>query len=409
MLPPLERLSLGAATGEFYALPQAEADALNADGGREVLTLDPYKRDRGRDDDGATFRLFWDHKQRRRRNPPGHESAEERAARDAAKYAVYDAEALWEWIKNRPNNIDDMKDPTLSFRLTQDDWMALYEKYDGYSPIPEWVPFLEAVEFPDFGPNTTWVKTPFSADRVAERNRDYDHLPPAVAERLRRNLEANGLENGWAAYVDGALRFKSARTSLSEPPTKGPYYEGPAGEERLVRKEELMPGHKRDWEKYFGPKGQERKIEWHHRGIEVWHWSPDLDPPLPNPPLWHSEGTGRLRRIEFLANHEVWHFKGRAGQERTSRKEKDLTVHGRLTEHYRGGLFMEESERLVNIQYHDTGEIEYFHGPHGHERLWKTTHRDGRVEFFQGSKGHERHERTEFPDGRVEYHDDIEA
>ena len=366
-----DRLSLGAATGKFYALPDPEAQALNADGGREVLTHNEYPVNRERDNEGATFRLFWDHNAVRRRNPPGHESQEETAARNAAQYAVYDAAALWAWLKSRPNDIDAIKDPTNSFSITQEDWMALYERYDGYSSIPEWVSFLVAVEFPDFGPDTTWVKP----------------------------------ENHWEAYVDGALRFKSSRHNATQSPTVGSYYAGPAGEERLVRK--IVSG--KEWKRYTGPKGQEHEIEWHDRGVEVWYRSPHLDPPLPNPPLGYQDDEGRMLRIEFLLLQEVWHFRGRAGMERTARKEKDNTVNGRMTEYYKGGHWLEHTERLVEIHYHDLGKVEYFKGSPDHERLWKSTHRDGRVKLFRGYKGSERLERTQFPDGRVEYNDDIET
>jgi hypothetical protein len=216
MLPSLGQLSLGPLTmplptGEFHALPESEAAELNANGGLEPLTYNDYQANRARGEEGATFRLYWEQR-RAFKNPPGHRAAGEVVAQ--ALYAVYDAEALWEWLSKHD------RDPTNSFRVSHEDWMELYAQYGHSGPIPDFVETLPRFAWPDFGPNTTWVWE-----------------ESGVAWPFGGTSWTGGR---WRAEVDGALRFATEKDyaewceNPEFKPSDGFYFEGPPGRERLV-------------------------------------------------------------------------------------------------------------------------------------------------------------------------------
>jgi len=128
MLPCLSGLDLDrrkkgvpSTTGEFYALTENEARALNANNGQDPISLDPYLVAQGRDSDYATFRV---------------------RAFDSNNNWVnkfYYAEGLWEWVR-RPNK-EDPPMATLPDRqyFWREDWWALSDRFAPGVPYPDWV------------------------------------------------------------------------------------------------------------------------------------------------------------------------------------------------------------------------------------------------------------------------------
>jgi len=122
LLPNLGRLSV-TPTGLFYALTQSEADALNADGGKDPISLDKYRPFQNRDSAEATFRV--------RVQLPDNQTA----------YETYIAEGLWNWVR-RPAPATDPPVATLpSSRqpIWREDWWALSDRYAPGVPYPRWV------------------------------------------------------------------------------------------------------------------------------------------------------------------------------------------------------------------------------------------------------------------------------
>ncbi len=120
MLPNFSKLSL-APTGEFYALTDNEARALNANDGQDPISLDPYMPAQGRDSDYATFRVR------------GYDSENKWVDK------FFYAEGLWEWVR-RPNN-EDPPMATLPDRqyMWREDWWALSDRFAPGVPYPHWV------------------------------------------------------------------------------------------------------------------------------------------------------------------------------------------------------------------------------------------------------------------------------
>lgn len=116
----LPRVNVVVPTSEFYELNMDEARDLNEDGGDPIMGED-FERDRGPDDDGATFRI-------------------RTYARDGVTpvYNYFTAESLWNWAR-RGNRTDPMRRP---WRYS--DWMALRDQYEPNFPVPNWVRDLES-------------------------------------------------------------------------------------------------------------------------------------------------------------------------------------------------------------------------------------------------------------------------
>ena len=276
-----------APTGEFYELSEPEADKLNANGGREPLTFDDYVPHRARGQEGATFRLYWDQK-RVLKNPPGHRTAEELEAHRQGQYAVYDARALWDWVKTHE------KDPTNSFQISHEDWMQLYAEYGNFGPIPGFVSKLPSLEWPDFGPKTVWV---YEESGVSKYN----------------NKRWTG--GRWAAMVDGTIRFKTFENFTKrsqEPtflPTDGLYLFGPAGEQHvgMVRNAGFT-----NW--FKGPKGHEQIYKTILPSGDTQFFATDEEPRASRhrapPEHWSQHVRGRLIRQTDGTGLKTWHFKG---------------------------------------------------------------------------------------------------
>ncbi len=158
----------------FYPLSRAEADALNANGGHEPFTMETYQPGRKRGDEGATYRLFWD-QDIYALNPPGCETEEDEQLLKGRKYAVYDARALWKWVKHHPN------DPTNSFKISFESWCELRREYestlhandpDALDLVPDFVDELPRTGWIDFGPDIKWVKREPWTHRYCKRQVD---------------------------------------------------------------------------------------------------------------------------------------------------------------------------------------------------------------------------------------------
>ncbi len=308
MLPSLGQLSLGPApmpapTGEFYELSEEEAAALNANGGREPLTFDDYVPHRARGQEGATFRLYWDPK-RVFKNPPGHRTAEELEAHGKSLYAVYDAKALWEWVKTHE------KDPTGSFQISYEDWMELFAQYGNFAEMPEFVDKLPSVAWPDFGPNTVWV---WKETGVSTWN----------------NKPWSG--GRWVAVVDGAKRFDTFTnfTNYSQKadflPTDGLYYSGPPGEEHIRK---VRNGKRTDFLR--GPKGREQIYKQTTQNGYTRFYAIDEEPRASRyrtqPEDFSERARGRLTRIVSFDGSMVWHYTGPKNHERLEYTEREVTV-----------------------------------------------------------------------------------
>ena len=123
MLPNLSGLLLSEPTGEFYQLTSDDARELRAlgDGGRCALTLEFLPANASPEDepDLATFRL------------PLPESAQKNSD-GSYRYRVFNAKALWEWVR-RPGHRTDPIDRT---PLLRRDWEALRDQYSNAETDP---------------------------------------------------------------------------------------------------------------------------------------------------------------------------------------------------------------------------------------------------------------------------------
>ena len=387
MLPRLDRLSLrpAAPIGEFYELSAEEAAELNANGGKDPLTLDQYPANRPRGSDGATFRIFWN-ESAGLNDPPGHRDEADAAASAARKYAVYDAQMLWDWHSTHP------RDPYNAMTISREDWMELYRDYGQNGPIPDFVATLPSYTWPEFGPNTRWVK----------------------------EKAALGNKYTWVAYdEDGALRFKSKWRPSDQPPTNGLYFEGPMGEERKLRLEMNDPrlGY-RMIKHYYGGPGHEyvRKVEipargetkyYDHDGMNekntyadglVVHFALYPNRKLlvvkrdaPNGTVTEYELPDRRRprllnpkRKVTFPNGDVHQFVG--AKDRESLASIFFAGSGNLYE-YAGEQGQEHKIRVTGAA---TGNVLTYEGSRGEEHLVKVTFTNGEVKEYLGPKGAER-------------------
>jgi len=108
--------------------------------------------------------------------------------------------------------------------------------------------------------------------------------------------------------------------------------------------------------------------------------------------VWHYLGAPgkeycvRVDRIDGVVEHMVGEMPG------TERVARRVTVSG--TEwHYDGGR---DEERVVKIVWPDNGEVQLYEGPRGQERKVKTVRPSGAQQFFTGPSGSERKTRVTF-------------
>jgi len=376
MLPCLDRLSLrpAAPIGEFYELSAEEAAELNANGGKDPLTLEQYPVNRPRGSDGATFRIFWN-ESAGLNDPPGHRGEADAADAAARRYAVYDAQMLWDWHRTHP------RDPYNAFTISREDWMELYRGYGQNGTIPDFVATLPSYTWPEFGPNTRWVKQ------------------PAVL----------GNKYTWVAYdEDGALRFMSKRRPSNQPPTNGLYYEGPKGEERKLRLEMTDPllGY-RMIKHYYGSRGNEyvRRVVIPARGE-----TKDYDHNEHLKKIAYSDGL--VLHYALYPNRKLLVTKREAPNgtvaefEPPDRRRPGLLNPKRKVTFPNGNVHRyvgaKDRERLLSITFAATGNVHEYDGEKGQERLVSITWSvDGHVSEFEGERGQERRVKSKFPDGTI--------
>ena len=365
-----------APTGEFYALEEPEANALNANGGREPLTFEDYRPHLVRGEEGATFRLFWDQK-RMARNPPGHRDAEEVAAQRQSRYAVYDAKALWGWVKTHE------KDPTNSFQISHEVWMQLYAEYGNFGPIPEFVSRLPSTEWPDFGSDTVWT---YEESGVHQRS----------------NTPWTG--GAWKATVYGALRFDSFTNfaeNSQEPdfqPTDGIYYIGPPGEERIYKARFANIT-----SRLTGPRHREQIYKTHTSKGFTRFYAVDEEPRASRYRTqtedFFERTRGRLEKITSPDGLAVWHYAGPKNHERLVYAERDRTsATGRYRWvdhiHLMGRKGREHMYKFVRFQrgQHGINDIDthYLRGAKGMEHVYKRVGGNGRwVAYYETGEEHQ--------------------
>lgn len=340
----------------FYPLSQEEADALNADGGHEPLTLEAYKPNCKRGDEGATYRLFWD-QDVYAPNPPGLESEEGDQLLKERKYAVYNAEALWGWVKRHP------KDPTNSFKISYESWCELCEEYksadvDDPEPLdeqPDFVAELPRTGWIDFGPGTKWVKREHGTHWYGQR-------PWAGPS--------------WIAFrEDGEMCFRTfprAEGDAQWKPSDGYFLRGREGEECIHKIVQ------RGWTDYY--RGSYRQeVCYMSRTARGWTLRYDHDDEAAmhvrtgrskreKPAYWSSVARGRLVSARSPDGNVQQFFTGPKGYERAV-KWKVWTAYDGDSDVYFTGK--KGKERVYRIDRLDVGDILHKRGPMHKEYIWK--------------------------------------
>ena len=208
-LPDLSRLPQGAAaTGEFYPLPQDEADRLNEGGGVDLLTQEPYpaRADRRTRLGDATFRLPYP--ESAPRNPDG-----------SYRYRVYNAWALWQWVSQPGKEFDpaDGAGPNRT-RLLKSDWEALRDQFSTrrLNPTPDNSVFRDPI------PNGLWPpRDPDAPPEVPEPK-------PAPLSQSVVVLEVAESTSGFAD-IDYVLITQSGRLMQWVPPERSRVWVRPGG------------------------------------------------------------------------------------------------------------------------------------------------------------------------------------
>ena len=349
--------------GGFYELSRDEADALNANDGREPLTYELYRPHRKRGEEGATFRLYWKQPPPTA-DPPGHGPAQEQGcdAQDAAQYAVYDARALWDWLKSHE------RDPTNSFKVQREDWMALREAFDPTMAIPDFVRKLPRCSWPDFGPGTTWVRREGGTHWYCGTPWD-GHC--------------------WSAYVDGRECFRTftkGQVEHQKSVTDGFYLEGPIGAERIVRIE-----HAGYTSHYTGPFREERCYQtdnpsgWslyydisEDEGVRTRRGKPKME-------FWSDHARGRLYKSVNARRKVTKYFQGPKGHERVTHWEALCPTNRRMTVYQTG---KRGKERLRKVVRHDIGDVLHHSGTRGQEYITRRVMEKATV-IYTGKKSQE--------------------
>ena len=365
----------------FYPLSQEEADELNANGGHEPLTMETYKPNCKRGDEGATYRLFWD-QDVCAFNPPGFETEDDEQLLKGRKYAVYDANALWKWVRRYP------WDPMNSFKISYENWCELREEYksaddDDPDPLdeqPDFVAELPRTGWIDFGPGTKWIKREHGAHWYCQRPwagpcwiafrengemcfRTFPQTQGDTQWRPSDGLFVSGHEGsecihkivckGWTDYYRGnhrqevcymshtsrgwklnyshddeaAMHVRTGRSKKQKPAFWSSVARG-----RLVSA--ISPdGHVRQF--FTGPKGHERAQLW-----DVWN-AQDGDLQVY---FTGKKGKERVYRINRLDAGDVLHKRGAMRKEYTWKREIPAT---KTTIFYEGGRNMEAIRRIV--------------------------------------------------------------
>ncbi len=333
----LPRVNVVVPTDEFYELSVDEARDLNDDGqggGGDPIMGEPFQRNRGPADDGATFRI-------------------RSYAADGVTpvYQYYIAQYLWDWAR-RGNRTDPRRN---SWRYS--DWMALRNQFEPNFPIPNWVRDLQ---FNDLrrvhnGGNETefW---------------DDNFTPP----RLVRKENANGITKHFS-WNDTAQRRWLQRKTYAAP--YDPNYAGSV--ETYVFYYQPDAAKQND----DADTNWSQLVSWHNPG----KWTR------------HYEGVGsggeRMRSQFFLATHELWHYATKPGGARSEHYLTKIKFFGdsRLagqTWFYEGDY--EHGVRKVRVEHEYSEQVDFYEGLPGVEHKVETQYKDPSGQtisiFFEGVK-----------------------
>ena len=181
MLPNFSRLSLKP-TGDFYALTEAEAAKLKADGVQDSISLNEFEPNQNRNSEQATFRV--------RVDLPDNKSI----------HKFFIAKGLWDWVR-KP--VPETKPaiavmPDTRKPVWREDWWALSDRFAPGALYPRWVRNL-----------------PLRDEETSDSMDRYETLPGLSLSGLG-NLEA--LE-GASLMADSNAFFASADAYLVPEPT----------------------------------------------------------------------------------------------------------------------------------------------------------------------------------------------
>lgn len=216
---------------------------------------------------------------------------------------------------------------------------------------------------------------------------------------------APSVEDHWRAMKDGPYpprkKLKKGERTLQYTGEKGQerltsiefsdgsvtYYSGDKGQEQKEWSKipaEDLPAHKPYLIFYEGPKGEERIV----RTVS----------PNGNRCFYEGEqGSEHLVRIESATGSSVCYYDGPKGAERKWKLESETG-----TEFYKGN---QGQERRVRTVYHN-GRMQHYRGAKGKEQTWRVLHPDGQVDVYDttttGSKS--KIQFSIFPNGRMQHH-----
>ena len=202
-------------------------------------------------------------------------------------------------------------------------------------------------------------------------------LPSSREKRFRSScgtvtavyLEANGtqqfrllrmvFDTGEVLFFEGEGYFPNARkVSTKLPDGTIAYFDGPNGQERMIRKENI----------------------------------PELEGFVQH--FDGSQGEERLVRIDRPNGQGIFFYEGDQGEEHIVRLEW-----GNQTEFYEGSLGF---ERKVRVRLGDDATA-YFEGERFCEHKVRVEYTDGVKQFYEGERRNERLVRIEWPNGRKKY------
>ncbi len=253
----LPRINVVVPTDEFYELSWHFARDLNDDGqggGGDPITGEPFQRDRGPDDEGATFRI-------------------RTYAADGTTpvYQYYIAQSLWEWAR-RGNRTDPRRN---AWRYS--DWMALRNQFEPTFPVPNWVRDLESADL---------RRVSNGGNETAYWNDNY--TPP----RLVRVENANGMTKHFAWNETAQRRWLKKITYAA------PYDEHYRGSAKTYAFYDQPNPAKQN---YDADTNWSQLVSWHNPG----KWVRTYTGP--------GSGGERLFKQLFVGPSETWYYASKPG------------------------------------------------------------------------------------------------
>ena len=308
-------------------------------------------------------------------------------------YKYYDADSLWQWVRTR-RSLPHNRQP-----IWREDWMALMQQYEPGMAVPNAVTRLprltDNIRVYD---GARHVRTEFPSGQASY----YDG--PAGQEHLIRHE----WQSGEKRFFDGPQgQERKVRSSWAN--GEAHIFEGPQGQERKVRVE-WPSGQKRF---FTGPKGQERKVR-HEKpnGYVTYFHGP--------------KGQERLVRTMFVTENGASVFEFYDGAKDSEHKVARLSAMGasmllktfigpqgaerKHVKFYHNGIdmdadFFEAVSGALRRQLRDGGELHFFDGPLHGSILRRVVTPAGGVRFYKGdTPGQETLVRAVMPDGEVRYY-----